>query len=104
MHYASVGPGLRESLQKVTDTHSIRYHLRTGKQCRTLLERKRDAVALVLRLINPRNGDPLRAGVQCLHRLLQDPYRLFDVVVDDGQVKEVAERSLQRVRLFDQAL
>lgn len=56
------------------------------------------------RSVDPRHGDPLRRARQRLHRLLEDPDRLFDVVVHDSQVKEVAVRLLQKVRLLNQAL
>lgn len=45
--------------------------------------------------VDPRHGDPLGGARQRLHRLLEDPDRLFDVVVHDGQIKEVTVRRLQ---------
>ena len=47
---------------------------------------------------------PLRLIAQGADVVLQDLYRLLDVVVDDGEVEEVAVGVLQQVRLLRQPL
>lgn len=54
--------------------------------------------------VDPGYGHPLGGGVDLLEGALQDADRLVDVVVDNGQVEEVAVGCLQGVGLASELL
>lgn len=54
--------------------------------------------------VDPGHGDPLRRRVHSLDGVFQVRDRLLDVIVDDGEVEQVAVRLLQHVRFLGQFL
>jgi len=54
--------------------------------------------------VNPTDWDPLRLGVDLLHRRLQNGNGLLDVIVHYHHVKEVAVALAQTLRVPDQPL
>lgn len=54
--------------------------------------------------VEPADGHPLRRGVHLLDGQLERRNRIVDVIVDDGQIEEMAVRLAQCVRFFRESL